>query len=95
MGSAQPGCLTHPRPVPGGQFLGSFSRARGEFSTSGLPCCCGSGPPSVLQILGDVQLSSGQPQLTDLPVGFCHQQGCGGVSAALVRSSEDLGGLVA
>lgn len=37
MGAAQLGRFTRAPPVPGERFLGSFSRARGEFSAAGLP----------------------------------------------------------
>lgn len=37
MGAVQPERFTRAPPVPGERFLGSFSRARGEFLASGLP----------------------------------------------------------
>lgn len=37
MGAAQHERFTHAPPVPQERFLGSFSRARGDFSASGLP----------------------------------------------------------
>lgn len=69
MGAAPLGRLTRAPPVPGERFLGSFSRARGEFSASGLPLLLRVGSFSRLAILDDPQLSSRQPQLT-APGGF-------------------------
>lgn len=56
-------------PVLGQWFLGSCARAKGELPAPGLPTVAVGRSLEHLAILDDVQLSSQQPQLTDLLLG--------------------------